>query len=326
MNGCPKSELETRQQNQEQRQNKEVLQKIIDPRQITQKFIMSDSDELFSLRQDFFTGKFNAVSEVAIDEYTPEAQPYALSYKIRSLLKLGQASTAGTLFNQYPQDQTFTKAFQEYVKFYQTRAESSALEELIASNKNQWYVQQVGSLYLVALGRTEEAIQLLKNHNDSLESVLYLVCLYLGSSRLSDAEKELSIASKYSEDSIIYNIAEALVNSVKNGEDLRAVLYFYEELGHQYPSLKTKLGHFIINLQLKQFEEAEVTLGELTEMGVQDADLIANEITLASLKGDQAKIGELREHLAAVEPEHKILIDYQEKSQLFVEICEKYAA
>ncbi|KAH3681401.1 hypothetical protein WICPIJ_007635 [Wickerhamomyces pijperi] len=290
---------------------------------------MADSDELFSLHQDFFTGNFESVSKTGLDEYSAESKPYALSYKIRSLLKLGQGSSVLPLIqsSSFSQDEKFTQAFTEYVKFYQTGSESPILENLIANSKEQWYVQQVGSLYLVALNHTEEAIKLLHNHTNSLESVLYLISLYIASGRLDLAEKELNVAANYSQDSIIYNIAEALVNSVKNGEQLRGVLYFYEELGHQYPSLTTKLGHFIINLQLKQFEEAEVTLAELQEMGVSsDADLISNEITLASLKGDQAKVDELREQLASINPDHKLLVDYQEKIQLFGEISEKYAS
>lgn len=222
----------------------------------------------------------------------------------------------------------FSKTFTLYTKFLQGQDVSGDFDSLIESGKNKWFVQILGSFYLVKNGRVDEAINLLQRHENSLECVLLLTQLYIHQNKIELTEKEVSKASQYAQDNIIFNLAEAYLNSVKNGESLRGALYFFEELSHTNPSYRSLIGQLVLNLQLHQFPEAEEVFRQLEEFsasGSKNADLIANQIAYASITGDDELAASKREELAKLNPSHPSVVDYKEKNELFDTVVAKYS-
>ncbi|CCH43361.1 Coatomer subunit epsilon-2 [Wickerhamomyces ciferrii] len=284
-----------------------------------------DSDELFNLRQQFFTAQYEKVSEINIEEYFDESQTIAREYKLRSLLALNKHSEV--LSEVSSGSDEFSKAFTLYTKHL--KGDSSIEEEfnqlISESGKSNWIVQLLGSFYLVSQEKFDEAINLLQRHEQQLEAVLLLTQLFIHQNKLESAEKEISIASKYANDSIIFNLAEAYLNSIKNGDSLRGSLYFFEELSHTNPSYKALIGQLVLNLQLHQFPEADEVFRQLKELGIVKSDLIANEIAYASITGDNETVVSKRAELEALEPNHPFVTDLKAKNELFDSIVEKYS-
>jgi coatomer protein complex subunit epsilon len=211
-----------------------------------------------------------------------------------------------------------------YSQLLQGKDVSAQFDSLISEHQDQWYVQILGSFYLLKHGRVEDAIRLLQRHENSLECVLLLVQVFLSQGKLELAEKEVTNASSYAQDSIIYNFAEAYVNAAKNGESLRGSLYFFEELSHSHPTLKTLLGDLVLNLQLKQFQEADEVLRKINELGISSADLVANEYSYAQITGDSQLAKAKLDELTFLDAEHPVVVDYKEKEALFDSIVHKY--
>jgi len=219
----------------------------------------------------------------------------------------------------------FSETFTTYTNFLKGEDVNSKFDSLISSGKDKWFIQILGSFYLVKNERIEEAIQLLQRHENSLECVLLLTQLYIHQNKLELAEKEVSKASEYAQDNIIFNLAEAYLNSVKNGESLRGALYFFEELSHTNPSYRSLLGQLVLNLQLHQFPEAEEVFRQLNELEGKNSNVIANEVAYASITGDSSIAEQKRKELQSLDPKHPSVIDYEEKNKLFDSIVEKYS-
>lgn len=278
--------------------------------------------ELFTLRQQFFTGELTDVSKINADDYGV-SENVALEYKLRSLMLLGQFSEATTQLKSV--SGVLGEALGLYAKLLQGKDVSSQFESLISKHKSESIVQILGTFYLIKQSRADDAIALLQYHENSLECVLLLVQLLLQQNKLAEAEKEVTKASSYAQDSIIFNLAEAYVNAAKNGESLRGSLYFFEELSHSHPTFKTLLGDLVLNLQLHQFPEADEVLRKISELqGNSPADLIANEYAYAQIKGDAAQASEKINQLTQLDGQHPVVIDYKEKSSLFDSIVDKY--
>lgn len=279
--------------------------------------------ELFTLRQQFFTAQYDKVGSIEAESYFEESREIAREYKLRSLLALGKYDQV--LDAVSGGNDEFSKTFTLYTNFLKGEDVSKDFDLLIASSYHSWIVQILGSFYLVKKERFDEAITLLQRHENSLECVLLLTQLYIHQNKLDLAKKEVSQASEYAQDSIIFNLAEAYLNSVENGESLRGALYFFEELSHTNPSYRSLIGQLVLNLQLHQFPEAEEIFRQLDELeGVND-DVLANQVSYASIIGDEELVEKKRQELQKLNPNHPTIVDYNEKNELFDSIVAKYS-
>jgi coatomer protein complex subunit epsilon len=282
---------------------------------------MSDHDELFRLHQLFFTGQYAKVVELNNDEYSDESKRLVDFYKVRSLISLNKFDDIESLISG--NDDGLYQALGVYSKFVSSGLEKNAeFEKIVESNAGDSIIGRLGALYYIKLNELEEAIKILE-FTESLENTLFLVEIYLILNDLSKADATIKKANN-SNDEIILNLADNLINSLKNGENLRSVLYFFEELAHQNPSLITLLGLFVINLQLNQLPEAEIVLNQLEELGVTSEDLLANEVAYYQIKNDSATVELKRKQLAELNSQHPAVLDYTSKNELFDTIVEKY--
>lgn len=279
--------------------------------------------ELFTLRQQFFTAQYDKVGSIEAESYFEESREIAREYKLRSLLALGKYDQV--LDAVSGGNDEFSKTFTLYTNFLKGEDVSQDFDLLISSSYHSWIVQILGSFYLVQNERFDEAITLLQRHENSLECVLLLTQLYIHQNKLDLTKKEVSQASEYAQDSIIFNLAEAYLNSVENGESLRGALYFFEELSHTNPSYRSLIGQLVLNLQLHQFPEAEEIFRQLDELeGVND-DVLANQVSYASIIGDEELVEKKRQELQKLNPNHPTIVDYNEKNELFDSIVAKYS-
>lgn len=252
------------------------------------------------------------MAQIDADEYGDQSQ-LALEYKYRSLAILGEyGGLSGA-----------PRAITLYADFLQGKKVD--FDSLISEQQDDSLVQILGSIYLAKQDRVEEAITLLSRHENSLEAVLLLVQLYLHQGKLGQAEKQVLNASSYSQDSVVFNLAEAYVNAARNGESLRGSLYFFEELSHSHPTFKTLLGDLVLNMQLHQFPEADEVLRKIGELQGSNADLLANEYAYAQIQGDSELAKTRLIELTKIDANHQVVVDYKEKDSLFDSIVDKYS-
>ncbi|ODQ78477.1 hypothetical protein BABINDRAFT_162690 [Babjeviella inositovora NRRL Y-12698] len=293
----------------------------------------SDSGELYAIRQQFFAGQYSAVAELSLDEFSEPYYAAAKQYITRSQIALGDFKTA--LATLQTEDDLTSETLSAYIQYLQGNTAGGAkLEQLIAAHQDTEIVQIIGAIYLVkANADVDGAITLLSTSTESpsMESILLLLQLRILNHQLPLAAKELQQIKKLAQDSIIIQLAEALVNLSLGGEaELQQAYYFFEEISSQWLSFSNLLSLLAVNLQMNRLPESEETIKQLqllldTVEGAPRADFIANQITYALLtEAEDARVEELRAELALVDPQHPYLVDYAAKNLLFDDIVAKY--
>ena len=204
-----------------------------------------------------------------------------------------------------------------------------AATELSESQGEDPIVQICCGTVLAAAGETEKAVELLGKHQGSLEAAALLTQIHLSQNRLDLAQKEVQAAKRWAQDSLLINIAEAWVNLRVGGtEKLQSAFYVYEELAStpSTTSPTSLVGQAVAELQLGRLEEAEAALRQAMEKEGADPQSIANAIVLASVAGKRTdEVDDLKAKLASIDAEHALLLDLQQKSDLFDTAKTKYA-
>jgi len=202
----------------------------------------------------------------------------------------------------------------------------SEVERLVQSQSENPTVQVLGGIVLQGAGKTEEALSLLGKHQGSLEAIALTVQIHLQQNRTDLALKEVQAARKWAQDSLLVNIAESWVGLRLGGERYQQAFYVFEEMA-QAPSTsatKSLVGQAVAELHLGRLPEAEAALQQAVQKDPKDVEAIANFIVLNIISGKDSS--ELRSSLESAAPEHPMLVDLREKSQLFDQAATKYSA
>ena len=86
---------------------------------------------------------------------------------------------------------------------------------------------------------------------------------------------------------------------------------------------KSLVSQAVAELHLGRLPEAEAALQQALQREPKDAEAIANSIVLSFISGKD--VGELKSSLEANAPEHPLLLDLKEKSNLFDQAATKYS-
>jgi hypothetical protein len=178
--------------------------------------------ELDQIRSYFYQGNYTAVLNEPIGSLS--RSDLAQIYQYRSRIELGQASQvveemgqAGSTGGGFDA----IKVFAEYRSGDKQRAVEDMVE-LIQADPEDDVVQVIGATVLSLEGRTDEALELLSKHENSLEAygvdwgsfaderVAIIIQIRLAQNNHEAAEKELHAAKSWAQDSLLAQLAEVL--------------------------------------------------------------------------------------------------------------------
>ncbi|KAG9245172.1 coatomer epsilon subunit-domain-containing protein [Calycina marina] len=228
------------------------------------------------------------------------------------------------------------------------------VDSLVDSEGENGTVQILGATVLQAVGRSEEALTLLGQHQGNLEAVALIVQIQLQQNRTDLAVKEVATARKWAQDSLLVNLAESWVGLRVGGEKYQQAFYVFEELAQAVStsSSQSLVSQAVAEIHLGRLEEAEAALQQALTKDPENAEIIVNSIVLNVIAGKDASeytryvfhtdpkaatLGCVTLHgkinllicnssLSKIEPDHAFLTDLQEKSDMFDKAATKFSA
>ncbi|KAG7748141.1 hypothetical protein KL912_002818 [Ogataea haglerorum] len=297
---------------------------------------LSDSGELYQLKQQFYAAKYNDLASANLEDliFSNEENKYrAYQLQIKSLLALGKYDEAASEIAKVSVDEPLAsefKALQAYTDFLKNgKTKLEDLETLVSSNSDNETINLLGGLYYVTLEDFDSAISLLSS-SQGFENISLLVYAHLLLNKTKEAAKILSNFSQISQDSVVFTLSQSWYDLIGFDESLKSAYYFYDELSSNENTVSTKnlLCLFISNMKLLHLPEAQDVLNKIAELGdegVKDwkTHLLINRISFEILQGNEYK--ELLAELKRIDPTCGYLEDLKEKNQTFDSIVEKYA-
>lgn len=308
--------------------------------------VFSDSGELYTIRNQFYTSQHHKVVSYSLDLFSPENQLKVLEFQVRSSVALSKDASqlieSGKL--SFPDNDELFDVLQAWndLKTFGTD-ESTYFDDI---QEAEFELQAVlTALYLVKFQKDiDQAIALLvtytnnsNNNLHELEPYLILVQLHLIKENFSEANKIYENFKKFPDharDSIIFQVLESWILSIKGESDnISNAYYFYDELlsadFEDDPQGKFRILSvlFVLTLQLNHYPEAKELLNQLVALdykGIGNADFIANQITFDYLTNNGDNVGTLLKELYNTEANHQLLVDLKEKNDNFSEIVAKY--
>lgn len=306
----------------------------------------SDSGELYTIRNQFYTSQHHKVISYSLDSFSQETQLKVLEYQVRSSVALSKDASqlieTGKLV--FPDNDDLFHVLQAWndLKTFGTD-ESTYFDDIQLADFELQAV--LTALYLVKFRKDiEQAISLLVSYTSSssnnlheFEPYLILVQLYLIKENFSEANKiylNFQRFPDYARDSIIYQVLESWILSIKGESDnISNAFYFYEELlssdFEDDPQGKFRILNvlLVLNLQLNHFPEAQELINQIEALhyeGNGNADFVANRISFDYLTNSGAEVGPLLKELYSKEPNHQLLVDLKDKNDKFNDIVLKY--
>ncbi|KAK9472400.1 coatomer epsilon subunit-domain-containing protein [Dipodascopsis tothii] len=292
----------------------------------------SDAGELFTIHNLFYQGSYKEVLLQPLSGYSDTTAVQARIYHLRAKIALGDAATV--LEELEHDDDIETSAGLQAVKalaLYKAGEEEDAVElaESLADSPavgDDETVLVLSATVLQLAGRTEDALSVLSKHQGSLAAVALVVQIRLTQNRTDLALKEIVQAKKWGQDNLLVNLAEAWVGLQVGGDKYQDAFYIYEELAQAPSSANARafIGEAIANIQLGRLPEAEDAINSALEREPTGGDVLANAIVLATLVGK-----DYTPHLGGLKtahPDHALLADLGEKSQLFDSLATQYSA
>lgn len=306
----------------------------------------SDSGELYTIRNQFYTNQHDKVKQYTLDQFSPENQLKVLEYQVRSSVATGQ--DASQLIEsgkaQFPDNEPLFQLLSAWDDLKSFGTDDSTFFDDVKEAKFELEAVLTG-LYLVKFAKDiDGAIAFLTAYIDNtnalakyneLEPFLVLVQLHLIQGNFVKANKILQDFSKFPDatrDSIIYQVLESWLLSIKGESDnISNAYYFYDELlssdfdDDSQGKFRILNVLFVLTLQLKHIPEALELIVQIKDLAPKpNADFIANQITFDHLTNNGHGVADLLQELKLVDPEHAFLQDLHEKNTKFDEIVNKY--
>jgi coatomer protein complex subunit epsilon len=286
----------------------------------------SAEGELINIHNHFHQGQYQEVVDFDTSSFSPENALPAQVLVLRARIALGQADDvlAELKGKQEPELQALA-ALAEH-SLGKTDSAVETVEKLASSAADNATVQVVGGIVLQAAGKSEEALALLSQHQASLEAVALITQIYLQQNRTDLALKEVVAARRWAQDSLLVNLAESWVGVRLGGEKYQQSFYVFEELaqGPSTSSIRSLVSQAVCELHLGRTEEAQAALEQALQKDASYAEAIANMLVLTVVNGNDP--AELTASLKKADPQHQLLVDLAEKSDLFDKAATKYSA
>ncbi|CAK7273857.1 hypothetical protein SEPCBS119000_005872 [Sporothrix epigloea] len=286
----------------------------------------SAEGELINIHDNFHQGQYQKVVDFDASSLSTENALFARIIQLRARLELGDAKAV--LAEVKGETDPALQAVGALADQRAGRGDAAVTTITMLANSaaNNATVQVVGGTVLQAAGKSEEALSLLSKHDSNLDAVALIVQIYLEQNRNDLALKEVLSARRWAQDSLLVNLAESWVGLRLGGERYQQAFYVFEELA-QAPassSVRSLVAQAVSELHLGRVEEALAALHQAAKADPQAADVAANRLVLATLTGDNAI--EARTKLQSIDAQHKLLVDLEEKMELFDKAAAKYKA
>lgn len=308
----------------------------------------SDSGELFTIRNQFFTSQHHKVASYSLDTFSLENQLKVLEYQIRS--KVALSEDASELIDKgkllFPESTDVFDVLQAWNDLQTFGTDESTYFDDVS--EAGFELQAVlTTLYLVKFKKDVGlAVQFLLKYVDSgkaelneLEPYLILVQLYLVQENFTEAfkiYKSFQGLPHHVRDNIIYQVLESWILSIKGeSENISNAYYFYDEMlsgdFDDDPQGKFRLLNILLvmTIQMKHYPEAKELMNlikALNYQGNEKDDFLANQITYDYLTNGGAEVDTLMKDLVGTNPDHQLLTDIKEKNNKFDEIVAKHEA
>ncbi|RYC65743.1 hypothetical protein CHU98_g439 [Xylaria longipes] len=287
----------------------------------------SAEGELINIHSYFHQGQYQEVVDFDMSSLSPENEVPARVLALRARVAMGQAEDVlAEVQGETSEPEFAAVAALAQSALGQTEDAVQAIEELAQSFADNQTVQVLGGIVLQAAGKSDEALALLSKHSGSLDAIALIAQIHLQQNRTDLAVKEVAAARRWAQDSLLVNLAESWVGLRLGGEKYQQAFYVFEELA-QAPatsSTLTLVSQAICELHLGRVEEAQIALEQVLQKQPDYADAIANLLVLTIITGKDAV--ELTSSLKKSAPQHAMLADLEEKSDLFDKAASKFSA
>ncbi|KAI0107254.1 coatomer epsilon subunit-domain-containing protein [Nemania sp. FL0031] len=287
----------------------------------------SAEGELINIHNYFHQGQYQEVIDFDTSSLSPENEVPARVLVQRARIALGQAEDVlADVQDETSEPEFAAVAALAQSALGQTEEAVQAIEELAQTAGDNQTVQVLGGIVLQAADKPDEALALLSKHSGSLDAIALITQIHLQQNRTDLAVKEVAAARRWAQDNLLVNLAESWVGLRLGGEKYQQAFYVFEELA-QAPatsSIVTLVSQAVCELHLGRVEEAQVALEQALQKQPDYADAIANLLVLTVITGKDAT--ELTSSLKKVAPQHTLLTDLEEKSDLFDKAAAKFSA
>jgi len=294
---------------------------------------MADPDELYTLRNRFWLGNFQAAIQEGngLSRLSDDLKVERDEFVYRCYIGLGQCDlVAREIGDDAP---PALRAVRELAKYVADPAgtKDAAIEAFGGlltdpSSKNVASVQLCAALVYEKEDLMKEAFTAIRPQS-TMEQLALWAQLCLKINRPDLAEAHLAKLQKADEDATLTQLVSAWVNMTKGGEArCKEAAYAYEELIDKFePSLTLLNGLAVAKMHLRDFDEAEARLNEALAKSHSDADTLINCVSCAAFQGkDQQIIDRYLATLYSSHPNHPHVVKLKAKEAEFDELAAAY--
>lgn len=304
-----------------------------------------DSGELYTIRNQFYTGQFTKVKQYVLDQFNEENQLKVLELQVRSTISLGEDASKiiDEGKNRFPDNDPLFQLMSAWNDLNSFGTDDSPYFEDM--KVPEFELQAILTTYYLIryIKDIDQAITFLNNYIESstmlkineLEPYLILIQLYLVKGNFAQANKIFNMFKNFPDsarDDIIYHVLESWILSIKGESDnINNSFFFYDELlsndfeDDEMSKFNILNVLFTLTIQLKHYPEAAEIYQQMLSLKVKENDdFIANQITLNYLTDKANENPELITKLTNLNPDHHYIVEHNDKLNKFNEIVTKY--
>ncbi|KAM0719585.1 hypothetical protein Q7P37_003715 [Cladosporium fusiforme] len=291
----------------------------------------SAEGELVNIHTAFIQGQYQLVlSDFEASAFSESNRIPVQILKYRAQCELGQSSDVlSAISSADAQGSPDLAAVRTYASFLSKGAQDektvAEAEKLSEEKGDNLTVQLLCGTVLARAGKQEQALQLLSQHQGSLDAVALIVQIHLSQNRTDLAVKEAKGARSFAQDALLVNLAESWIGVRQGGDNYQKAFYVFEELA-QAPSSASAtslIAQAVSELHMGRVEEAETALEQALALEPENSTAIANKFVLDTISGKDAS--ESRAKLQSVDKENEILADLAAKREAFQAAMAKYS-
>lgn len=289
-------------------------------------------DELFDLKNAFFTGNFQTcISEaqklklsdpsLALERDVLLYRSYLAQRKYRVVLEEVNSGSPALLL-----------PLKTLAQFLSTPAKRDSivaeLDTQMGGNvdvTNHVLLLVAATIYM-HVEQPESALRVL-HPSDHLECLALRLQALLSINRPDLARKELKAMQEKDEDATVTQLAQAWTNLSSGGEKIQEAYYIFQEMIDKLGSTALLLnGQAVTFLAQGKYAEAETALGEAIEKDPNNPDTLVNMIVLAQHQGKQPEVSNrYLSQLKDLDPTNSFVVKLGQKETDFDRMVKQYA-
>jgi len=274
---------------------------------------MSEVDELYELRNNFYLGHFaTAVNEANKLKLSGDKAVERDVYLFRSLIAQKQYSTVlSEVKSTSPPQLVAVKCFAEYLSRGNAESQLKILDgQLQSLAPNNWVSPVISASIYHQEGQYENALRTLQL-TDHIEASALQVQILVAIERPDQAKK---LVSKMDEDSTLTQLCGAWTNIALGGEKAHDAYYAFQELMDKTQTSPILLnGAAAAHIAQQKWEEADGAVKEATEKDINCPETLINQIMVATQTGEEDIARRTLASLKGSHPSHPFVADLEQK-------------